>query len=93
MITLLIFVLNVSLQSEKVVFTSNSLRALSHSFWPGACWVHSMISWLMLSVTALKQRNAQKCLVMRYDLICFSVYVNTKHVWYTFACLYVQDSK
>lgn len=42
--------------------TSSSLRALSHSFWPGACWVHMVMSWLMLSVTALwmpeeKQRS------------------------------------
>lgn len=33
--------------------TSSSLSALSHSFWPGACWVHMVISWFMLSVTAL----------------------------------------
>lgn len=33
--------------------TSSSLSALSHSFWPGACCVHMVISWLMLSVTAL----------------------------------------
>lgn len=33
--------------------TSSSRRALSHSFWPGACWVHMVMSWLILSVTAL----------------------------------------
>lgn len=39
-------------------FTSSSRRALSHSFWPGACCVHSVISWLMLSVTALERRRS-----------------------------------
>lgn len=33
--------------------TSSSLSALSHSFCPGACWVHSVMSWFILSVTAL----------------------------------------
>lgn len=37
--------------------TSSSRRALSHSFWPGACWVHRVMSWLMLSVTALWQKQ------------------------------------
>lgn len=41
-------------------FTSSSLRALSHSFWPGACWVHRVISWLMLSVTALEHEERTK---------------------------------
>lgn len=39
---------------EVFLLTSSSRKALSHSFWPGACWVHSVMSWLMLSVTALK---------------------------------------
>lgn len=39
---------------EMYLLTSSSRKALSHSFWPGACWVHSVMSWLMLSVTALK---------------------------------------
>lgn len=39
---------------EVHLLTSSSRKALSHSFWPGACWVHSVMSWLMLSVTALK---------------------------------------
>lgn len=34
--------------------TSSSRRALSHSFWPGACWVHRVMSWFILSVTALE---------------------------------------
>lgn len=38
--------------------TSNSLKALSHSFCPAACWVQSVISWLILSVTALKHTQA-----------------------------------
>lgn len=37
--------------------TSSSRRALSHSFCPGACWVHMLISWLMLSVTALSRET------------------------------------
>lgn len=40
--------------AEVYLLTSSSRKALSHSFWPGACWVHSVMSWLMLSVTALK---------------------------------------
>lgn len=40
--------------------TSSSRRALSHSFWPGACWVHKVISWLMLSVTALGTKREEK---------------------------------
>lgn len=42
--------------------TSNSLRALSHSFCPAACWVQSVISWLILSVTALKHTGSQRSL-------------------------------
>lgn len=40
--------------------TSSSLSALSHSFWPGACWVHMVMSWLMLSVTALWIKEEQQ---------------------------------
>lgn len=39
-----------------VAVTSSSLRALSHSFWPGACWVHMVMSWLIVSVTALQRQ-------------------------------------
>lgn len=41
--------------------TSNSLKALSHSFCPAACWVQSVISWLILSVTALKHTRPHVC--------------------------------
>lgn len=40
--------------------TSSSRRALSHSFCPGACWVHMLISWLMLSVTALSRERERE---------------------------------
>lgn len=36
-----------------MILASSSLSALSHSFWPGACCVHMVMSWLILSVTAL----------------------------------------
>lgn len=38
--------------------TSNSLKALSHSFCPAACCVQMVISWLILSVTALKHTES-----------------------------------
>jgi len=37
--------------------TSICLKALSHSFCPGADTVQMLISWLMLSVTALEHHT------------------------------------
>lgn len=64
--------------------TSSSLRALSHSFWPGACWVHSVMSWLMLSVTALKHKGSSTGFFSAH----ISLYTRTRtrtHFYFTHA--------
>lgn len=50
--------------------TSNSLKALSHSFCPAACWVQSVISWLILSVTALKHTHIHPSVGMYVLYFC-----------------------
>lgn len=51
--------------------TSNSLKALSHSFCPAACWVQSVMSWLILSVTALKHTHILKLAHVSSSFVSF----------------------
>ena len=61
------------------------LRALSHSFWPGADWVQMLNRWLMDSVTALRIKcsksmimvhlNALNTLGCSFVLFCFCFFI------------------
>ena len=68
--------------------TSICLRALSHSFCPGADTVQMLISWIMLSVTALKNTYTHNKYPIRSSRLrlrwgevnwCFTPFFN--HIW------------
>lgn len=59
--------------------TSNSLKALSHSFCPAACWVQSVISWLILSVTALKHTGSHTASLALACVLCMHAQAGFTH--------------
>lgn len=60
--------------------TSNSLKALSHSFCPAACWVQSVISWLILSVTALKHTGSHTGFLALTCVLCMHAQPGFAHI-------------
>lgn len=61
------------------VVTSSSLKALSHSFCPAACCVQSVISWLILSVTALKHTGSNAGLLALTCVLCMHTQPGSTH--------------
>lgn len=59
--------------------TSNSLKALSHSFCPAACCVQSVISWLILSVTALKHTGSHTASLALTCVLCMHAQAGFTH--------------
>lgn len=60
--------------------TSSSLKALSHSFCPAACWVQSVISWLILSVTALKHKGSHTGFLALTCVLCMHAHAGLAHI-------------